>query len=340
MQQGSLIRSSRKRGPDVWQFRWADRGPYGKRIYRKRLIGTVCEYPDAESARTSVKALLREVNSNPLQRFPPPMTVAEVCEHFTQRELANDNLWRSYSTKRAYKTYLKKWIVPHWGAARLSEIRTMKVESWLRQLPLPKSSCAKIRGLLSVVFNHACRHEFFERNPIRLVRQGAKRRSAPTLLTPPEIKALINGLGLRERTLVLLVAFTGLRQSELFGLKSGDINLAQGTMNVTRSIVCGVVGPCKTESSQKPMPVQPIVWMHSRNGGKAPDIRTPMTGFSRADATGVESQSGVRQSCASSFVPSHSGSGFRSDSDGTRSGTHSRRCCEASEQNSKSCRSC
>jgi integrase len=113
MQQGSLIRSGRKRGPDVWQFRWADRGPCGKRIYRKRLIGTVSEYPDAESARASVKALLREINSNPLQRFPPPMTVAEVCEHFTQRELANDNLWRSYSTKRAYKTYLKKWIVPH-----------------------------------------------------------------------------------------------------------------------------------------------------------------------------------------------------------------------------------
>ena len=41
MQQGSLIRSARKRGPDVWQFRWADRGPYGKRIYRKRVIGTL-----------------------------------------------------------------------------------------------------------------------------------------------------------------------------------------------------------------------------------------------------------------------------------------------------------
>jgi hypothetical protein len=37
MQQGSLIRSARKRGPDVWQFRWADSGPQGKRIYRKRV---------------------------------------------------------------------------------------------------------------------------------------------------------------------------------------------------------------------------------------------------------------------------------------------------------------
>jgi hypothetical protein len=117
----------------------------------------------------------------------------------------------------------------------------MEVESWLRRLPLAKSSCAKLRNILSVLFNHACRHELFDRNPIRLVRQGAKRRSAPSVLTPPEIKALINNLSLSERTLVLLVASTGLRQSELFGLKWGDINFAQGTMNVTRSIVCGVV---------------------------------------------------------------------------------------------------
>lgn len=108
MQQGSLIRSGRKRGPDVWQFRWADRGPFGKRIYRKRVIGTVCQYADANSARNAVAGLLRQVNSNPLHRCPPPMTVSEVCEHFVQRELPNDSLWRSYSTKRAYKAYLKR----------------------------------------------------------------------------------------------------------------------------------------------------------------------------------------------------------------------------------------
>ena len=277
MQQGSLIRGRRKRGPDVWQFRWADRGHCGKRIYRKRVIGTVCEYPDVNSARASVTALVREINSNPLQRFPPPMTVAEVCEHFIQRELTNDNLWRSYSTKRAYKTYLKKWIVPHWGDVHLSGIRTMRVEAWLRQLPLAKSSCAKIRGILSVVFNHACRHEFFDRNPIRLVRQGAKRRSAPNVLTPPELKALVNALSLRERTLVLLASSTGLRQSKLFGLKWADINFAQGTMSVTRSIVCGVVGSCKTESSQKPVPVHATVlealakWRESSQYTKSED---------------------------------------------------------------------
>jgi integrase len=103
MQQGSLIRSARKRGPDVWQFRWADRGPYGKRIYRKRVIGTACQYADADSARRAVTGLLREINANVFQRCHLPMTIAEVCDHFVQRELSKDNSWRSYSTKKATK---------------------------------------------------------------------------------------------------------------------------------------------------------------------------------------------------------------------------------------------
>jgi integrase len=303
MQQGSLIRIGRKRGPDVWQFRWADRGPWGKRIYRKRVIGTVCQYPDADSARQSVTGLLREVNSNALQRSALQMTIAEVCDHFIQRELTDDNLWRSYSTKKVYKAYLNRWVLPHWGSTRLSEVRTTEVESWLRGLPLATSSCAKIRGILSVLFNHACRHELFDRNPIRLVRQGAKRRTTPSVLTPAEIKALIHGLGLRERTLVLLAASTGLRQSELFGLKWGDINFAQGTMSVTRSIVYGVWVLARLNHRKSPYRFIQQFWRPSRNGKKAPGTRNPTTGFSQADGTVVGNQSGARQFCASISRP-------------------------------------
>jgi integrase len=154
---------------------------------------------------------------------------------------------------------LTRWVRPHWQKYQLAEVRTIQVESWLRGLPLAKSSCAKIRNLMSVLFNHACRYELFDRNPIYLVRQSAKRRTPPAILVPAEIKALIDGLALRERTLVLLAASTGLRQSEIFGLKWGDIDFERGTMSVIRSIVYGVVGPCKTESSQKPVPMHPIL---------------------------------------------------------------------------------
>jgi integrase len=59
--------------------------------------------------------------------------------------------------------------------------------------------------------------------------------------------------------LVLIAASTGLRQSEIFGLKWGDIDFAQRAISVTRSIVYGVVEPCKTESSQKPVPLHSAV---------------------------------------------------------------------------------
>jgi len=259
MQHGCMQRNSRKQGPDVWQFRWSETSPDGKRLYHKKIVGTVEQYPDENAARRAVVGLVSEINTDVRSTNSGAMTVAQLCDHFEQRELAKENTWRSHATKKIYKAYLTRWVRPHWQKYELAEVRTIQVESWLRGLPLAKSSCAKIRNLMSVLFNHARRYELFDRNPIYLVRQSAKRRTAPAVLMPAEIKALVEGLGLRERTLVLLAASTGLRQSELFGLKWGDIDFDQGAMSVTRSIVYGVVGPCKTESSQKPVPLHPIL---------------------------------------------------------------------------------
>jgi integrase len=246
MQHGSLARVSRKEGPAVWQFRWSETGHDGKRFHHKRIVGTVEQYADENAARRAVMGLVSEINTVTQPMNSAAITVAQLCDHFTQRELAKENSWRSHATKKIYQAYLTRWIRPHWEKYELADVRTIQVESWLRGLPLAKSSCAKIRNLMSVLFNHACRYELFDRNPIYLVRQSAKRRTVPVILTPTEIKVLICGLAIRERTLVLLAASTGLRQSELFGLKWGDIDFDQGTMSVTRSIVYGVVGPCKT----------------------------------------------------------------------------------------------
>jgi integrase len=139
----------------------------------------------------------------------------------------------------------------------LDEVKAVEVEAWLRGLTLARASRAKIRNVFSVLFNHACRYELFDHNPIRFVRQSAKRRRTPDVLTGPEIKALIKNLAIRERTLVLLAASTGLRQGELFGLKWRDIDFEHGDINVIRSIVFGVESRCKTESSQKPVPMHP-----------------------------------------------------------------------------------
>ena len=97
MQQGSLSKSIRKRGPDVWQFRWRGESPKGNAFTEKRVIVTVGQYSDADSARTAVIGLPTEINSNGLRRDPFPLTVKEVCNHFEQRELTKGNIWRHNS---------------------------------------------------------------------------------------------------------------------------------------------------------------------------------------------------------------------------------------------------
>src|SRR5438067_2892095 len=113
MQRGSLAIVSRKEGPAVWQFRWSEKDLHGTRVQRKRVIGTIERYLDEAAARSAIAVLLAEINSDKVRMGPRSITVAQLCDHFEQRELARDNTWRSYSTKKTYQAYLTRWVLPH-----------------------------------------------------------------------------------------------------------------------------------------------------------------------------------------------------------------------------------
>jgi len=99
------------------------------------------------------------------------------------------------------------------------------------------------------------RYEWVDRNPIKLVRQSAKREKVPDVLELAELQLLLSKLSVRERTLALLDAATGLRVSELLALRWSDVDFENLELNVTRSIWHQVVGNCKTEASAKPVPM-------------------------------------------------------------------------------------
>jgi integrase len=76
MQCGSLISISRKQGPDVWQFRWLEKNLNGRRVYRKRMLGSVGRYPDEAAARCAVTVFLAEINSEKVRMSSRSLTVA------------------------------------------------------------------------------------------------------------------------------------------------------------------------------------------------------------------------------------------------------------------------
>jgi integrase len=66
-----------------------------------------------------------------------------------------------------------------------------------------------------------------------LVRQGAKREKVPEVLELFELQLLLSKLFVRERTLALLDAATGLRVSELLALRWSDVDFENLELNVT-----------------------------------------------------------------------------------------------------------
>lgn len=222
-------------------------------------MGSIKQFADEAAARQAVTALHLNINPGDVRVCSKPLTLAKLVDHYHQRELKSDTVWKTYSTKVTYQGYIQKWIMPRWGRYLLSQVSAGEVEQWLRSLPLARSSCAKIRNIMSVLFNHGMRHEICNRNPIRFVRQSAKRRNIPRVLSVSEIQRLTAELAFRERVLVELDVGTGLRMSELFALKWSDVDFQTNEISVTRSIVMQVVGPCKTEASQKSIPLDPYL---------------------------------------------------------------------------------
>lgn len=259
-QNGCLSREERKRGPKVWIFRWRETAPDGHRVNRKVVVGSVKEFKTEAAAKKAVDALRIDINKETPEPLRANRTVEELVVHYRKKELKEDGKKLARSTVDAYTSNLETWIVPRWGSYKLTDVRTTAVEDWLESLiggkskrPLAPGTKAKIRNIMHALFNHAMRQEWLEQNPITLVRQSAKRQRTPDVLEVAEIKALLEELQEPFRTMVFLAAGTGLRISEVIGLRWSDLNFDDLLIHLNRGFVDGRISEMKTEASRKPI---------------------------------------------------------------------------------------
>lgn len=302
-QNGSLYLDRNGSRVPVWMFSWQHILPTGKRVRRKRQVGTLDQYKTEPAAERAVRSWRLAINSNQVHVFSG-ITMRDVIEHFRLKELAGkgENR-RAWSTRHRYESYLNRWIGPRWGREELDSIKAPIVEEWLEDLrfdstwrqkrtarlargkpetqPLAPASKSRIRGLMSVLFNHAIRWGFTDRNPISGpnkgagVRQSSKRQNIPDILEVEEFQRVVGRLRLRERVLVFLAMATGLRQGELAGLQWRDIDFASLLIDVNKSVVYQVVGRCKTEASRKPVPLDAYTAQDLRDWYRETPYREP-----------------------------------------------------------------
>lgn len=278
-------------------FRYWETQSDGKRQRRKREVGKVdsMNQEEAEKIVAPWKRTLEAHRQGPIV----VETMGDLIAHFRFYELSDrlepdemadqdkngeddfDPDERSYSTEDRYDYVLQAWIEPRWSPVRLNKVVAGEVEQWLRGLrkkphrkrkpPFPVAAeesprlapgtRAKIRSLMSVLFNHAIRWGLFPSNPISGparkagVRQSAKRQKVPDILELQEMRLILPGLSIREKAMVSLDMITGIRRGELAGLKWKEIDFANLLLNVVRSVVDQKTGKCKTETSAKPVPI-------------------------------------------------------------------------------------
>jgi integrase len=256
-QNGHLRKAKRKSG-EVWEFMWREPGDNGKLKQKTLTVGSVLDFRTERDALKQIEYLRLNINRSNLPSAL--LTFGSLVKHYREVELPHN---RTPKTQRVYLAYLNNWILPMWGSKCLHQVKPVAVESWLKTLKLTQGkkqdmangSKAKIRNIMSVVFSHAVRYELSDRNPITPVRQSDKRSKVPVLLDPAEIHRLFDVLAIRERAMIVCDALTGIRRSELMGLKWADLDFLKRQINIVRSVVEQEVGETKNEASKKPVPM-------------------------------------------------------------------------------------
>ena len=187
-----------------------------------------------------------------------------------------ENLERS--TTDEYKRHLDLHINPRLGHIKLSRLSAPMVRSFtdqLRELNVSVAMVRKVRSSLGAVLADAQERGKVARNVVRDTRR--KRRHSTTqergkrlkigvdIPTPAEVRALIEAAEGRAKSFLMTAVFTGLRASELRGLRWSDIDFRRGELHVRqRADRYREIGPPKSESGERTVPIPPKVLANLR----------------------------------------------------------------------------
>lgn len=268
-QHGSFRRIKRKKGPDVWEFRYRDKAQTGQP--QRQLTLSTAKHPTEAQARRAIGGMLLRINSEHRLSAMADSTFGGLIDRFVEEERLiflskqkpgqADEDGLQYGTACAYLSILNSRVEPKWGSIPLAKMRPAPVQDWLKQIDAAPKYKAKIKALMRSLFEKGMLWELIalQRNPMELVeiRGISKRRKKPFVLTVEQYYAVLDQLPEPYRTMVVGAQCTGLRVSEILALKWEDIDFESLAMRVTRKAVNGRVSRVKTEYSEDDLPLDP-----------------------------------------------------------------------------------
>lgn len=190
------------------------------------------------------------------------VTVAKASQLWIEKAEAEG---RERSTIKQYQEHKRLHIDPLLGSVKLSRLTMPRVEQFRDELVASRSRAmaGKVVRSLSMILTEAQRRGLVAQNVakgVRVIRQG---RDKARVMIPSriELKAMLDAATDDERPLIMTAMLTGLRSSELRGLRWSDINFASATLSVAqRADGWGVIGPPKSAAGFRSIPLSaPLV---------------------------------------------------------------------------------
>lgn len=157
----------------------------------------------------------------------------------------------------AYGSYFESWEL---------ELRTCDAQGIIRAIcaanpQLNKTTIRHMKNFFSGVWAHALRMGCVDRdNPWRAVQvPNAPEPGETHAYSPQEIETILAKTPKPYDLVVLVAACTGLRKSEIRGLRWSDWDSASSTLSVNRAVWRGHVKTTKSAASKAPVPVVPVL---------------------------------------------------------------------------------
>jgi integrase len=235
---------------------------------RKRRIKSFARKKDADTFEATVNVDIRTGIHVPDSQS---IMVAEAARLWLESCEAAD---LEPTTVEAYRQHVALHIIPLIGAIKLSQLSVPMVRAFEDALRKARSPAMvrKLRSSLGSILADAQERGLVGQNVVRNLRihrrgkdgradkRKGKLKIGVDIPTPDEIRAIIAALDDRWRPLLLTTIFTGLRASELRGLRWSDVDLKRGELHVRqRADRFNVIGRLKSEAGERTVPLPPMV---------------------------------------------------------------------------------
>lgn len=253
------------KGPqEAWVVDYVDQGGH-------RHLKTFAHKKEAVafSATTSV-----EVREGTHTAASASVTVAEAAREWLRTA---DETGLERATRDQYRQHVDHHIAPFLGRVKLSQLSVPTVrefESRLRSEGRSEAMVRKVVGSLGSLISDAQERGRISRNVVREMkgrrkpgkekrldrRKRGKLKIGVDIPTREEIRGIAENVAGRWRPIILTAIFTGLRASELRGLRWADVDFDKREIRVhQRADRYNEIGRPKSEAGERSVPMPPMV---------------------------------------------------------------------------------